>query len=202
MFKVKELFYSIQGEGHYAGTPSIFCRFSGCNKWSGREIDKAESACPFCDTDFVGGSKYSLTHLCDAIVSLWPSGGRPRVVFTGGEPALQLTAELIRLLRMRNVTSAIETNGSVVLPDAGPYWVTVSPKDSDLVVTKGNEIKVLWPNPLTPPEIYEGLDFRYFYLQPIDGPEIKANTLSALQYVLAHPKWSLSLQQHKLLGVR
>jgi len=202
MFKVKELFYSIQGEGRYAGTPSIFCRFTGCNKWSGLGIDRSSSVCSFCDTDFVGGERYTLPQLVSAIQALWPGGGRPRVVFTGGEPALQLTSDLITTLRRINITCAVETNGSVQLPDAGPYWITVSPKDHKLVITKGNELKLLWPNPLTPPDEYIGMEFRYFYLQPIDDENVATNTASALYYVMKNPKWCLSLQQHKILGIR
>lgn len=202
MFRVKEIFYSLQGEGHYSGTPSVFCRFTGCNKWSGKLEDRASSACPFCDTDFVGGESYSEDALVDAIASAWPGGGRPRVVMTGGEPALQLTPSLMRKLRKANFDVAVETNGSKSLPDAGPYWVTVSPKDTNIVVTRGHEIKVLWPNPNTNPAEFVGMDFSYFYIQPIDDDNYESNLQSAAAYVLANPKWKLSLQQHKIVGLR
>jgi len=202
VFRVKEIFYSLQGEGHYSGTPSVFCRFTGCNKWSGRPEDRVSSACPFCDTDFVGGESYTEDALVDAIASAWPGGGRPRVVMTGGEPALQLTIGLMRKLRKANFDVAVETNGSKSLPDAGPYWVTVSPKDTNIVVTRGHEIKVLWPNLNTNPADFAGMDFSYFYIQPIDDDDYESNLQSAAAYVLANPKWNLSLQQHKIVGLR
>lgn len=202
MFRVKEIFYSLQGEGHYAGTPSVFCRFTGCNKWSGRPGDRSSSSCPFCDTDFVGGDSYSEDDLLGAIVSAWPGGGRPRVVMTGGEPTLQLTPSLLRRLRKANFNVAIETNGSNALPEAGPYWVTVSPKEKGVVVTTGHEIKVLWPNPATDPADFIGLNFSHFYIQPIDDANYESNLRGAVEYVLANPKWKLSIQQHKIVGLR
>ena len=200
MFKVKEIFYSLQGEGRYAGTPSVFCRFSGCNKWSGLPQHKAKSVCHFCDTDFAGGSSYSEYELIDAISASWPGGGRPRVVFTGGEPALQLTKSLIMSVKHMNFAVAVETNGSVELPDAGPMWITVSPKDHDFVLHKGSEIKLLWPHTFLNPKHFEKLDFQYFFIQPIDG--VVGSTETALDFVLANPLWSLSLQQHKILDIR
>ena len=202
MLVVKELFYSLQGEGHYTGTAAVFCRFSGCNKWSGRPSDKAKSACPFCDTNFVGGEKFTEDALVEAITKLWPGGGRPRVVLTGGEPALQLTASLISNLKKLNYEVAVETNGSVPLPVSGPYWVTVSPKDENPVVTSGHELKVLWPNPKTHPQNYQMLDFRYFYVQPIDDENYAENMRTAVEYCLANPQWALSLQQHKIVGIQ
>lgn len=199
MFKIKEIFYSLQGEGRYAGTPSVFCRFSGCNKWSGIQQHKFKSVCYFCDTDFVGGSSYSESELIRAISSAWPGGGRPRVVFTGGEPALQLTKSLIMSVKRMNFDVAVETNGSVALPDAGPMWITVSPKDNDIVVSRGNEIKLLWPHPFLSPKQFEALEFQYFFIQPVDG--VVGSTEAALNFVLDNPKWSLSLQQHKFLNI-
>lgn len=202
MFKVKELFYSLQGEGHYAGTPSVFCRFAGCNMWSGREADRLKSACWFCDTDFVGGTTYDEDSLIIAITNLWPGGGAPRVIFTGGEPALQITQSLITRLKLLHFNVAVETNGTIPLPVAGSYWVTVSPKSASTILRKGHEIKLLWPNPLTPPEQYSDQDFEYFYLQPIDDCSYKENLRSAIDYCLANPQWRLSTQNHKIWGVR
>lgn len=202
MFKVNEIFFSLQGEGHYAGTPCVFCRFSGCNKWSGRLEDKATSPCPFCDTEFVYGLKHTEDSLVHEITSKWPGGGRPRVVFTGGEPALQLTGALIDRLRRLNFEVSIETNGSVPIPVAGPYWITVSPKDTNIKVTRGHEIKVLWPNPATPPEAFAGMEFDYFFIQPISGDATVNNTNEAIEYIKANPQWRLSAQQHKVWGIR
>ena len=194
MFKVKEIFYSLQGEGHYSGTPSVFCRFSGCNMWSGREEDRSKSSCSFCDTDFVGGASYSESDLISEIVSLWPGGGKARVVLTGGEPALQITPSLLHNLRRANFNVAVETNGSLDIPMTGAYWVTVSPKSTGIKVVKGHEIKVLWPNILTPPEFFVGMDFSHHFIQPIDNKDYGKNLKSAAQYVLDNPKWRLSLQ--------
>lgn len=201
MFKVREIFYSLQGEGNFVGTPSVFCRFSGCNKWSGRESDRAKSVCSFCDTDFVGGELLDEGSLVEAIVSAWPGGGTPRVIFTGGEPALQITGSLIDSMKRRHFNVAIETNGSVPLPHAGPYWVTVSPKDKRVVVVSGHEIKVLWPLKHISPEDFEHMDFNHYYLQPVDDENYRENLEGAIQYVREHPQWSLSLQQHKILGI-
>lgn len=203
IFTIKEIFYSLQGEGHYTGTPSVFCRFSGCNLWSGREQDRVKSACPFCDTDFVGGMKFSEDELIDAVLAAWPGGGVPRVIFTGGEPALQLTSSLINNLKSLNVDVAVETNGTRRLPDTGPYWVTVSPKTkSQIVVTRGHEIKLLYPLPGISPDDVDGMDFRYFYLQPVDDQNYEDNLKGAINYCLSNPKWRLSTQNHKNWGVR
>lgn len=201
-YKVKEIFFSLQGEGHYAGTPSVFCRFSGCNLWSGLEKDRTKSVCSFCDTDFVGGTSYTEDNLVEEILGAWPEGGRPRVVFTGGEPLLQLKESLIDKLKKANFDVAVETNGTKPLPACGPYWVTVSPKTEEIVVSKGHELKVLFPNKLTPPESFEALEFDYFFIQPIADSNYESNLKQAVQFVMENPKWRLSLQQHKVAGIR
>ncbi len=202
MFKVKEIFYSLQGEGHYAGTPCVFCRFTGCNLWSGREEDKDRSVCWFCDTDFVGGSKYSEDSLVDAIFDTWPGGGRPRVVFTGGEPSLQITSTLIEKLRKRHFNIAVETNGDKDLPNNSPYWVTVSPKKDDFKVRRGQEAKVLWPEFKHLTGACENADFDYLFIQPLDDKHYEENLRGATEFVLGNPRWRLSLQTHKILGIR
>ena len=209
---VKEIFYSLQGEGHHAGRPAVFCRFAGCNLWSGRETDRKKATCQFCDTEFRGGTHYQEQELINAIVSCWlekpeladcanskHAGGRAFVVLTGGEPALQITSSFISNLCKAGFSVAVETNGTIPLPE-GVYWITVSPKHgSDLKVTKGHELKVVWPQSFDLEDL-EKLDFRYFYLQPMDGnPEATQLTLNQ---VLARPKWWLSLQTHKQLGIR
>ncbi len=207
-FSVKEIFYTLQGEGAHAGRPAVFCRFTGCNLWSGLEADRAEAACQFCDTDFVGvdgvgGGRFdSAGDLAATIASYWPGPGRGFVVCTGGEPLLQMTDTLIDALHARSLLVAIETNGTRVAP-AGIDWICVSPKaNAELVQRSGHELKLVFPQPGAEPARYEGLAFEHFYLQPMDGPDRERNTQSALQYCLAHPQWKLSLQTHKLLGIR
>ena len=209
MYQVKEIFYTLQGEGMNAGRPAVFCRFAGCNLWSGREEDRAAAVCRFCDTDFVGtdgtrGGKYqSADALADAVDGEWPAQARaPRfAVLTGGEPALQADSGLVVALHARGFEVAIETNGTLELP-AGLDWVCVSPKaEAPLKVRKGNELKLVYPQGVAP-SVYERLAFEHFLLQPMDGPEVRANTERALAYCLEHPKWRLSLQTHKLLGIR
>jgi 7-carboxy-7-deazaguanine synthase len=208
-YQVKEIFYTLQGEGARAGRPAVFLRFAGCNLWSGREEDRSSAVCKFCDTDFVGtdgvgGGKFaSADVLADAVASTWPATGqgKPYVVCTGGEPLLQLDAALIRALHARGFEIAIETNGTMLPPDAID-WICVSPKaDSDLVLTKGNELKLVFPQANGAPERYASLGFDYFYLQPMDGPERSRNTASAIDYCLKHPQWRLSLQTHKIVGI-
>jgi 7-carboxy-7-deazaguanine synthase (Cx14CxxC type) len=209
-YAVKEIFYTLQGEGANAGRPAVFCRFAGCNLWTGREADRAEAVCRFCDTDFVGtdgpgGGKFATAaSLAAAVAAAWPSGepqGRPLVVCTGGEPMLQLDAPLIEALHQAGFEIAVESNGTVT-PPAGLDWLCVSPKaEADLVVTAGDELKLVYPQDGAPPERYAGLAFRHFFLQPMDGPAREANTRAALEYCLAHPRWRLSLQTHKLLGI-
>ena len=218
-YAVKEIFYTLQGEGANAGRPAVFCRFAGCNLWSGREIDRASAVCTFCDTDFVGtdglgGGKFaSAVTLADAVASRWPvaHAGNRFVVCTGGEPALQLDVALIDALHACGFTIAIETNGTLPLPD-GIDWTCVSPKsDAPLVVTSGDELKLVYPQARAMPERFAGLAFDHFLIQPMDGlggggsdPLVtrKANTERAVEYCLSHPQWRLSMQTHKLLGIR
>jgi 7-carboxy-7-deazaguanine synthase len=209
-YAVKEIFYTLQGEGAQAGRAAVFCRFAGCNLWSGREADRADAVCQFCDTDFVGtdgtgGGRFgSADDLADAAARLWPSGasGRPFVVCTGGEPLLQMDALLTAALRARGFEIAIETNGTV-LPPPGIDWICVSPKaGAALRLDAGDELKLVYPQPGAPPEAFTGLAFAHFFLQPMDGPERARNTELAIAYCLAHPRWRLSLQTHKVTGIR
>ena len=208
-YSVKEIFYTIQSEGAHAGRPAVFCRFSGCNLWSGRESDRANAVCKFCDTDFVGtdgelGGKYPDSRaLAETIDSLWPSTYRASkyVVFTGGEPLLQLDAALIDSMHESGFEIAIETNGTLLVPP-GVDWVCVSPKiGSELVVVQGNELKVVIPQSEQSLEAYEGLNFDNFYVQPMDGPDLEKNTQLAIETCKHNPKWKLSLQTHKLLRI-
>jgi 7-carboxy-7-deazaguanine synthase (Cx14CxxC type) len=210
MYAVKELFYTLQGEGAQSGRPAVFCRFAGCNLWTGREQDRARAVCQFCDTDFVGtdgdgGGKFaSPDALAEAVAAVWPSGGagEPYVVCTGGEPLLQVDEPLVRALQSRGMTVAVETNGTQE-PPAGLDWTCVSPKaGAPLVLTRGDELKLVYPQAGAEPERFASLEFRHFFLQPMDGPDVERNTRAALAYCLAHPQWRLSLQTHKLLGIR
>jgi 7-carboxy-7-deazaguanine synthase (Cx14CxxC type) len=209
-YAVKEMFYTLQGEGAQAGRPAVFCRFAGCNLWSGREQDRVGAVCSFCDTDFVGtdgqgGGKFaSAEALADAVAAKWAGGpgGKPYVVCTGGEPLLQLDAPLIKALHARGFEIAVETNGTQPAPE-GLDWICVSPKaDAELVLTRGDELKLIWPQPLARPERFAHLDFRNFYLQPMDTPLLqKQHTREAIEYCLAHPQWKLSVQMHKVVGI-
>ncbi|KQQ32466.1 7-carboxy-7-deazaguanine synthase [Duganella sp. Leaf126] len=208
-YSIKEIFYTLQGEGAHAGRPAVFCRFSGCNLWTGRESDRASAVCQFCDTDFVGtdgegGGKFkSPGEVAAAIDALWPASypASKYVVFTGGEPLLQLDAPLIDAMHARGFTIAIETNGTLPVPD-GVDWVCVSPKmGSTLVVTKGSELKVVIPQTNQDLAAYEHLDFTHFYVQAMDGPLAAFNTTLAIETCKRHPKWKLSLQTHKLLQI-
>jgi 7-carboxy-7-deazaguanine synthase (Cx14CxxC type) len=207
-YTVKEIFYTLQGEGAHAGRPAVFLRFTGCNLWTGREADRATAVCRFCDTDFVGtsedGGKFrDAAALADAVAAHWPGGQSRRfVVCTGGEPLLQLDRPLIDALHARAFEVAVETNGTIE-PPAELDWVCVSPKaDAPLVVRGGDEVKLVYPQERGEPTRYGQLDFRHFFLQPMDGPHLAANTRLAVEYCLAHPQWRLSLQSHKLLGIR
>lgn len=208
-YAVKEIFYTLQGEGFHAGRPAVFCRFAGCNLWSGREQDRAAAVCTFCDTDFVGvgpdGGKFATPEtLADAVAARWPrgAGGTPFVVCTGGEPLLQLDEAAITALHERGFEVAVETNGTQPTPP-GLDWVCVSPKaGAELVVTSGDELKLVFPQELAPPERFARMDFRHFFLQPMDGPEVAAAMAGAVAYCLAHPQWRLSFQTHKALGIR
>lgn len=203
-YTVKELFYTLQGEGGQAGRAAVFLRFAGCNLWSGREQDRATAQCRFCDTDFVGGDKYAdADALADAAWAAWPqgTGGRPLVVVTGGEPALQLDDALVAALHGRGFEIAVESNGTLALP-AGIDWVCVSPKaGTALAVTAGAEIKLVWPQADIDPAALESLDFRHYFIQPMDGPDQAAHIQAAISFCLTHPRWRLSLQTHKLLGI-
>lgn len=209
-YAVKEIFYTLQGEGANTGRAAVFCRFAGCNLWIGREEDRAEAVCRFCDTDFVGtdgpgGGRFAgAEQLADAVAAAWPEDapGRRFVVCTGGEPLLQLDGALLDALHAREFEVAIETNGTLP-PPSGIDWLCVSPKaGSELVVREGDEIKLVFPQSGAEPECFEAMSFRHFFLQPMDGPDRDANTQAALRYCLAHPRWRLSLQTHKLLGIR
>ena len=209
-YAVKEIFYTLQGEGAQSGRAAVFCRFAGCNLWSGRESDRASAVCQFCDTDFVGvngpgGGRFETAEdLAGAIAAQWPPehpAATRFVVCTGGEPLLQVDRELIDALHVHEFEIAVETNGTVAAP-AGLDWICVSPKaEAPLLQTSGDELKLVFPQANARPERFEALNFRNFFLQPMDGPEREANTQLALQYCMAHPKWRLSLQTHKLLGI-
>ena len=207
-YAVKEMFYTLQGEGARAGRPSVFVRFAGCNLWSGREEDRAQAVCQFCDTQFVGtdgdgGGKFETPQaLARAAAALWPGGGAPYVVCTGGEPLLQLDAPLIDALHAQGFEIAVETNGTLAAPP-GIDWICVSPKaNAAFVQRSGDELKLVYPQEGAAPERYAGLAFSNFFLQPMDSPQRAANTEAAVTYCLQHPQWRLSLQVHKLLGLR
>ncbi|MEO0003575.1 MAG: 7-carboxy-7-deazaguanine synthase [Pseudomonadota bacterium] len=208
-YSVKEIFYTLQGEGLRAGRPAVFCRFAGCNLWSGREQDRASAICRFCDTDFVGtdgtlGGKYpDAAELAARIAALWPEGqGRRYVVLTGGEPLLQVDAALLDALHAQGFEVAVETNGSIAAPP-GIDWICVSPKaGAPLLQTQGQELKLVWPQPGLDPELLGRLDFEHFLLQPMDNPAQAANTQACIAYCQANPQWRLSLQTHKILEIR
>jgi len=207
-YTVKEIFYTLQGEGANAGRAAVFCRFSGCNLWSGREEDRSRAVCQFCDTDFVGtgpdGGRFATPdELADSVARAWRGDDEARlVVCTGGEPLLQLDEQLIDKLHDRGFTVAIETNGTRRAP-ATIDWICVSPKaGAQLVQRSGSELKLVYPQSGAPPEEFEGLSFDHFFLQPMDGPETAANTRLAIDYCMSHPRWRLSVQSHKILGLR
>jgi 7-carboxy-7-deazaguanine synthase len=209
-YKVKEIFYTLQGEGAQSGRPAVFCRFTGCNLWSGREKDRSTAICQFCDTDFVGmdgenGGKYASAELlAEKIASLWPdfSGkSKPYVVCTGGEPLLQLDEQLVEALHQKGFEIAVETNGTI-LPPHGLDWICVSPKaGTELLLKNGNELKLVFPQKGAEPERYQELDFEYFFLQPMDGTLAEINTALTLDYCKSFPQWRLSLQSHKILQI-
>ena len=207
-YAVKEIFLTLQGEGGQAGRPAVFCRFAGCNLWTGREQDRATAVCRFCDTDFVGmdgpgGGRFADAEaLAGAVEAAWEGGAENRlVVLTGGEPLLQLDEALIAALHGRGFSLALETNGTIVAPP-GVDWICVSPKaDAPVVQTTGQELKLVYPQEGVDPARFEGLDFERFALQPMDGPDAAANTRAAIAYCLAHPRWRLSVQTHKYLGI-
>ena len=211
-YSVKEIYFTLQGEGAQTGRAAVFLRFAGCNLWSGLERDRATAVCQFCDTDFVGtngpgGGKFATADdLAAAVADKWPkdihAGGKPYVVCTGGEPLLQLDEAAIEALHARGIEIGMETNGTQI-PPPGIDWICVSPKaGAELVLTKGDELKLIYPQSGAEPERYADLAFTNFFLQPMDNPDRDANTASAIAYCLAHPMWRLSLQTHKLTGIR
>jgi len=207
-YSVKEIFLTLQGEGGQAGRAAVFCRFAGCNLWSGREVDRAKAVCNFCDTDFVGmdgpgGGRFATPQsLVTAVEAQWLGAHDDRlVVCTGGEPLLQLDAPLIAAFHAAGFAIAVETNGTLAAPP-GLDWICVSPKaDAPLAQTQGQELKLVFPQPGVDPAGFEGLDFERFLLQPMDGPARDANTQAAIAYCLSHPRWRLSVQTHKYLGL-
>jgi len=206
-WSVKEMFLTLQGEGHQAGRVAVFLRFTGCNLWSGREQDRHKAACSFCDTEFVGfdgtngGQFTDADELAQQAFSLWPKGGRPLIVCTGGEPLLQLNSVLIEALHTVGFEIAVESNGTICAP-AGIDWLCISPKaDVPLIQSSGDELKLVFPQPQNRPCDFEHLDFSYFSLQPMDGPRVKENTQDAIDWCQQHPKWRLSLQTHKWTNI-
>ena len=208
-YAVKEIFLTLQGEGAHAGRASVFCRFAGCNLWSGREQDRAGAVCQFCDTDFVGtdgtlGGRYATAEeLARTIAAQWQGADDQRyVVLTGGEPLLQVDGPLVDALHAAGFEIGVETNGTMMPPD-GLDWICVSPKGgSELVLRQGHELKLVYPQALALPEAFETLAFERFSLQPMDGPDVAENTVRAIDYCLRHPQWRLSVQTHKTLGIR
>jgi 7-carboxy-7-deazaguanine synthase (Cx14CxxC type) len=208
-YTVKEIFYTLQGEGANSGKAAVFCRFSGCNLWTGREEDRSRAVCQFCDTDFVGvgpdGGKFATAEeLAAAIANAWTGDSdRERlVVCTGGEPLLQIDDKLVDAIHAAGFTMAVETNGTRVAP-RGIDWICVSPKaGAPLVQKSGSELKLVFPQPAAMPELFEDLEFQHFCLQPMDGPDVAENTRLAVEYCMAHPRWRLSLQTHKAVGIR
>ena len=211
-YSVKEIFYSLQGEGFHEGRPAVFCRFAGCNLWSGREDDRFTAACNFCDTDIIGtdgpggGIFANAGELAGVVARFWPAEKsasiQPFVVCTGGEPLLQLDSELVRAFHRENLFIAVETNGTI-LPPENIDWLCVSPKaEAEMVVRSGQELKLVFPQKGVDPEKFARLDFQNFFLQPLDGPDLARNTQITVDYVLAHPLWRLSLQVHKILEIK
>ncbi|MBK8505727.1 MAG: 7-carboxy-7-deazaguanine synthase [Saprospiraceae bacterium] len=209
IYSIKEAYLTLQGEGGQAGRAAVFCRFAGCNLWTGREEDRHHAICQFCDTDFFGtdgenGGKYTVDQLIDLIVGLWPKtkSGEPMVVCTGGEPLLQLDAALIEALHQLNFAIAVETNGTIKVPE-GINWVCVSPKaGAHLKQLKGNELKLVYPQTGLDPADFADLAFDHFYIQPMDGPAVSENIQKSISFCLQNPQWRLSLQTHKLVGLK
>lgn len=207
-YSIKELYLTLQGEGLHTGRPAVFCRFSGCNLWSGREEDRATAICQFCDTDFFGtdgdgGGQFESAHdLAQAIALIWVGDETPFVVCTGGEPLLQMDVALVEALHAFGFEIAVETNGTLPVP-SGVDWLCVSPKaDTEMVLPAGDELKLVYPQENAWPESYEALDFDHFFLQPMDGLDFEANQRATIEYCLSHPQWKLSAQTHKLIGIR
>jgi 7-carboxy-7-deazaguanine synthase len=208
VYKIKEIYYTLQGEGAHTGRAAVFCRFTGCNLWSGREEDRSKAICQFCDTDFWGtdglnGGRYSATDLAAKVLSLWEQKGKgkPYVVCTGGEPLLQLDKKMVDAFHAEGLEIAIETNGTIEVPE-GVDWICVSPKaNTEIVVTKGHELKLVFPQRNAEPERFQNFAFENFFLQPMDNASQAANTQACVQYCLEHPQWRLSLQTHKMLNI-
>jgi 7-carboxy-7-deazaguanine synthase (Cx14CxxC type) len=206
LYKIKEIYYTLQGEGFHSGRPAVFVRFSGCNLWSGREEDRADAICDFCDTDFRGtdgplGGSYSAVDLAKTIQNLWPGGIRPFIVCTGGEPLLQLDQPLVQTLKQADIEIAIETNGTITAPD-GIDWICVSPKaGSEVVQRTGSELKLVYPQAFIQPEEVADWDFTHYYLQPMQNAQWENNTKATVDYCKAHPQWRLSLQSHKYINI-
>ena len=208
MYFIKEIYYTIQGEGFYTGRPAIFIRFTGCNLWTGLEKDREDAICYWCDTNFIGtdglnGGKYSAEDVKKIITTLWPEdlAEKPYVVCTGGEPLLQMDDKFIRMVHETGFEIGVETNGTI-LPPADIDWICVSPKaNTDLLLIKGNELKIVYPQDGIKPKVHEGHDFDHFFLQPMDGPDLKSNTQKANEFIALHPRWKLSIQTHKILGI-
>ena len=208
MYFTKEIYYTIQGEGFYTGRPAIFIRFTGCNLWTGLEKDREDAICYWCDTNFIGtdglnGGKYSAEEVKKIIKTLWPEdlAENPYVVCTGGEPLLQMDDKFIRMVHETGFEIGIETNGTI-LPPADIDWICVSPKaNTDLLLIKGDELKIVFPQDGIKPKVHEGHDFDHFFLQPMDGPDLKSNTQKAKEFIALHPRWKLSIQTHKILGI-
>jgi 7-carboxy-7-deazaguanine synthase len=205
-YSIKEIYYTLQGEGHHTGQAAVFCRFSGCNLWSGREEDREKAICSFCDTDFwvtdgLNGGKYSAEELVDKILEIWPFDDRAFIVFTGGEPALQLDEELIQVLRDRQCYVAIETNGTMVLPE-GIDWICVSPKaNTEILVQSGNELKIVYPQQDINPLDFKSWDFEYKFIQPMDSETQEENMRAAIKFCKENPEYRLSIQTHKYLDI-
>lgn len=208
IYLVKEMYYTLQGEGAQSGRAAVFCRFAGCNLWSGREEDRSTAICQFCDTDFrgtdgPGGGRFPAAELAERVAALWPAGqaGRPYVVCTGGEPLLQLDEPLIEAFHAHGFEVAVETNGTRPAP-AGIDWICMSPKaGTEIVLRKGQELKLVFPQPGAAPELFADYDYQHFFLQPMDGPQRERNTQLCIEYCLAHPQWRLSVQTHKWVGI-
>jgi 7-carboxy-7-deazaguanine synthase len=207
-YAIKEIYYTLQGEGAHTGRPAIFLRFAGCNLWSGREEDRHKAICKFCDTDFLGtdgvrGGKYEAHEIAEQILDIWPAKTKthPYVVCTGGEPLLQIDERLINSLHDKDIEIAIETNGTLPVPE-GVDWVCMSPKaHTEIVVRKGDEIKVVFPQTDIDPAHFLNDDFQHYFIQPMDGPDITSNTLACIRYCSENPQWKLSVQTHKLLNI-
>lgn len=202
-YRINEIFYSIQGEGHWTGRPAVFCRFSQCNLWTGVEADRESAICNFCDTNFVDYKELSQAQLINEIMQHWTDSdeGQPMVIFTGGEPLLQLTNSLVSSLQSEGWYTAVETNGTLPL-EVLVDWVSVSPKTRTIRIDQGDELKLVYPQKRIPPLLFANCKFDTFWLSPMDGPDLAENTQLALDYCLHHPQWRLNIQTHKVIGVR